>query len=128
MRHQTQKTQTYIDMPETFVFDNRIPVGDNTSESDPNHPKNIHRSALIIQNQANADTKYDIQPPPRIHEGFVAGRMHIPMLLLIASIIGIVVSLVFILRTHNIVVRMVSISVLLICIHYAVGVMEKRTV
>lgn len=114
-------------MPETFVFDNRIPVGEHTSESDPSHPKNIHRSALIIQNQANADTKYDIQPPPRIHEGFVS-RVEMPVLMLFVSMIGIVVSLVFIIRSQHTFVRMFSITVLLVCIHYAVGMMEKRTV
>ena len=53
----------------SFIYDARLPVSPTTSESDPTHPKNLMRKALIIQNQAVADTKYDIIPPPRV-EGF----------------------------------------------------------
>ena len=47
-------------MSQVFVFDNRLPVSENLPLSDPTHPKNVLRNALIVQNQAVADTKYDI--------------------------------------------------------------------
>jgi hypothetical protein len=112
-------------MPQTFVFDSRLPVSENASESDPNHPKNVMRSAAVVQNQASADTKYDIYPPPRV-EGFATASNE--TLLTILSIIGIIVSLTFLLRAANFAVKMVLVVVLVVSIHYAIGRLENRTV
>lgn len=112
-------------MPQTFVFDSRLPISENVSLSDPNHPKNIMRNAAIVQNQASADTKYDIYPPPRI-EGF--STMPNESSLTILSIIGIIISLVFLLRVTNFFLKMGMVTILVMSIHYAVGRLEKRTV
>ena len=95
------------------------------SETDPNHPKNIMRNAAIVQNQASADTKYDIYPPPRI-EGFAT--MPTETSLTILSIIGIILSLVFLLRITNFFLKMGVIAVLMMCIHYVIRRLENRTV
>lgn len=56
----------------TFVVDPRLPVGAHVSETDPAHPNMVTRNLLLVQNQAVADTKYDILRPKRIAatEGF----------------------------------------------------------
>jgi hypothetical protein len=112
-------------MPQTFVFDSRLPVSLNLSETDPNHPKNIMRAAAIVQNQASADTKYDIYPPPRV-EGFSTASNE--TLLTILSIIGIFVSLAFLVRVSNFIIKMTFVLILIMSIHYAVGRLENRTV
>lgn len=112
-------------MPQTFVFDSRLPVSENTSESDPNHPKNVMRAAAIVQNQASADTKYDIYPPPRV-EGF--STMPAETSLTILSIIGIIVSLTLLVRISNFFLKMGLVAILVMSIHYAVGRLENRTV
>jgi hypothetical protein len=53
-------------MVQTFALDSRLPVPDGMSDNDPSHPANVMRGALIVQNQAVADTKYDPYPPPRL--------------------------------------------------------------
>ena len=111
-------------MPQTFVFDTRLPVSDNTPDTDPNHPKNVLKRALIIQNQASADTKYDIYPPPRV-EGF--STIDTTKTLTILSIIGIIVSLVFLVRVSNFIIKMALVVVLVMSIHYAVARLENRT-
>jgi hypothetical protein len=111
-------------MPQTFVFDTRLPVSENISELDPNHPRNIMRNAAIIQNQASADTKYDIYPPTRV-EGFAT--MSSETSLTILSVIGIIVSLVFLVRVSNFFLKMGLVTILVMSIHYAVGRLENRT-
>jgi len=64
-------------MSQTFVVDSRLPVSENQSEDDPNHPKNVAKNAAMVSAQANADTKYDIYPPPRV-AGFVDYGTHNP--------------------------------------------------
>lgn len=85
------------------------------------------RNALIIQNQANADTRYDIYPPPRV-EGFSI-NLHKDTIITCVSILAIFVILTFlILYSRHTVMRVVLIAASIISIHYAVGRLEKRTV
>lgn len=53
-------------MVQTFALDSRLPIPAGMTEDDPKHPKNVMRNAMIVQNQAVADTKYDPYPPSRI--------------------------------------------------------------
>lgn len=52
-------------MPQQLIIDPRLPTP-QLSDSDPAYPRNLIRSITMIRNQAVADTKYDITPPPRI--------------------------------------------------------------
>ncbi len=53
---------------QTFAMDSRLPVSDTMDINDPAHPRNITRSATIVQNQASADTRYDALPPQRVKD------------------------------------------------------------
>ena len=112
----------------TFVFDARLPVSETTSKDDPNHPKNLTRGAAIIANQAHADTKYDIMPPPRVKadsEGFQnpVSPTHIAfVLLLILSSLSVVV------LCKSTTPRVIAIGVLLLSVHYGLYIIEKTTV
>lgn len=106
------------DMSATFVFDTRLPVSSSLPSSDPNHPKNVMRNALIVQNQASADTKYDIYPPPRIeafsYNTLGLSKTHTMMLALLVSVVCILI----LLRVQNLVIRIVFIAIAIYSLHY----------
>ena len=52
-------------MSQQLIIDPRLPKP-QLPESDPAYPPNLVRNITMIMNQAVADTKYDIIPPPRI--------------------------------------------------------------
>jgi hypothetical protein len=116
---------------QTFVFDSRLPVSETTSKDDPNHPKNVCRNALLAMNQAKSDTKYDIVPPPRV-EGFSFSFTHSFSFenehKLGISFLCILIALGIVLYARSIAIRLVCIVVLLVSIHYACFILEKRTV
>ena len=108
-----------------FVFDSRLPVSGNMSIDDPSHPRNIMRTAAIVQNQASADTRYDIHPPPRV-EGFATVSMD--SLVTYVSILGVIVVIGALVYIRHTVLRLVFIALAIVSIHYAVSRLEKRTV
>jgi hypothetical protein len=116
---------------QTFHVDSRLPISDKVSESDPSHPKNIIRSTLIIQNQATADTKYDIYPPPRI-EGFMSlplpTQKHMLAIVMITAILTTIISIGLLTYTGNRVHRVFFIVAAVLGIHYAVISLEKVAV
>lgn len=109
-------------------MDARLPVSKDISKDDPNHPNNVCRNFAILSNQASADTKYDIVPPPRIHpnEGFANPDSVFVMLGI--SFLGIVLALCLVVSIRSIYVKIGSILVLLLAIHYATYLLENRTV
>lgn len=121
---------------QTFVFDSRMPVGENVSEDDPTHPKNVARSTKMLENQSHEDTRYDISPPPRlspppsVREGFAmrpdesrAFAIQTASAALIALL-----SISFLLRTQGTFYRVLLIVTTVLSIHYAIQMLEKRTV
>jgi len=116
-------------MSQTFVMDSRIPVGENISDDDPNHPKNVAKAAVITSAQANADTKYDITPPPRV-EGFdmIMSTKQQDMLTTAAAIIAVVVAFIFALSARNMIFKIAFVAVIVMGIHYIIGKLENRTV
>jgi hypothetical protein len=46
-----------------IFYDERLPDS-LLPMTDPSNPKNIVKSALILQDQTKADTKFDVKPPP----------------------------------------------------------------
>lgn len=108
---------------QTFVFDTRLPVGENVSERDPAHPKNVMRNAIIIQNQAMADTKYDIYPPKRI-EAFSVQIPH-TRIFTIAAILAVIVGITISMRVQNMIIRIFSILVVVYSLHYIVAKLDQ---
>ncbi len=115
---------------ETFVFDTRMPVPDNVSENDPTHPRNLVRDMKITEKQAHLDTRYDISPPPRMREGF-AMRPDESRAYVVQTASAVLVSLLsiyFLLRTQGTFFRVLLIVTTVLSIHFAVQMLEKRTV
>lgn len=119
-------------MSQTFVMDSRLPVSPNQSEDDPNHPKNVAKNAAMVSAQANADTKYDIYPPPRV-AGFVDYGVHHALktskqITTIAAFIAIVVSFFIALKSQMVFIKLFAAVVLIMSLNYIVSKIEKRTV
>ncbi len=104
-------------MSQTFVFDSRLPVSENMPANDPNHPKNVMRGALIVQNQAAADTKYDIYPPPRV-EAFSTTQEKTQRVFFIAAALATTICLVLLTRAQPTVFRVILIFIVVVSIHY----------
>jgi hypothetical protein len=60
-------------MAQSFSVDSRLPIPDDMELSNPSHPRNVTKNAIVVRDQAKADTKYDPYPPPRIYENFQSG-------------------------------------------------------
>ena len=112
-------------MPEQFIFDTRLPVSDTQPETDPSHPKNVMRAAKITEMQANADTKYDIYPPPRV-EGFE--NRHDAVHFFGSLAIAMIALCILVRFPMPLVGKFVFIAIAVISLHYAAGKLEKRTV
>lgn len=111
---------------QTYAVDSRLPISASARADDPAHPKNITKNILMLEAQTTADTKYDIEPPPRLDEGFTVPAS-IP-LLFIASIITIVVGIVLLTRAQSMPVKIALIVLVVAAIHNTVGSVEKCTV
>ena len=109
----------------TFSLDSRLPVSTDTPTDDPNHPKNVCKGMVMLQNQALADTKYDIYPPPRV-EPF-SNQTPDNFKIIIAMLL-VAISLAVVIVSRSPYLRIASIAILLVCIHYATHILEKRTV
>lgn len=109
----------------TFTMDARLPVSADTPKDDPNHPKNVCKGMIVMQNQASADTKYDIQPPPRV-EGFEVPQNFDPKFCI--ACIFVAIALTVVVWNKNFYVKIVCVIVLFLCIKYATYKLEKRTV
>jgi hypothetical protein len=109
-------------MPQQVIVDTRLPLS-NAAPNDPANPKNVVRNLMAVQAQTNADTKYDITPPPRV-EGFdnKSGKMFwIACAVAIAAIAVAIYARVFYIK--------VAFAVLAIyALHYAAGKLENRAV
>jgi hypothetical protein len=105
-------------MSQVFVFDNRLPVSETLPLNDPTHPKNVLRNALIVQNQAVADTKYDIYPPPRVEAFSLPPIAKEKAIYLIAAAITVIVGLVLLFRVQNTFLRGALIFAVVISLHY----------
>ena len=75
--------------------------------------------------QSNADTKYDIIPPPRVNEGF---KNRNDTFLFLGAVLIVAIGLFVLMRPLPLVVKFGSIAVVIFAINYAVGKLEKHTV
>lgn len=120
-------------MPEQFVFDSRLPVSGNQSDSDPNHPKNVMRRTQMVSAQATADTKYDISPPPRVEaaaepttEPFIDLGNDTP--LFYVCVIAAIGSIALLLSPKPTLLRYGLIGIAIVSLHCAVSIMDKRNI
>jgi len=111
-------------MAQQFVFDSRLPVSNSLSLSDPNHPKNVSRTLKVTEMQSNADTKYDIIPPPRV-EGF---QNRHDAWLFFGAVCVVVIGLFILIRPLPLVFKFSCIAVVIFALNYAAGKLENRTV
>lgn len=114
-----------LGMSQQFVFDSRLPVSENQSESDPNHPKNVMRRTQMVAAQASADTKYDISPPPRV-EAFVDFTRDTT--LFYASLVAGLASILLLLQPRPTLVKYGLVAVAILSLHYSASNLDKRTV
>ncbi len=56
-------------MATTVSVDPRFQIPDSLPTSDPSHPLNLVRTINEVQNQAAADSQYDIPTPDRFKQG-----------------------------------------------------------
>jgi len=119
------------------MLNQRLPVGDNLKQSDPNHPGNIIKKLLETGNQAKTDSYYDNQAkrlPKGVTEAFVnalpewTNPTQTQQIYLIAAILGVILSLVFVTRENPLFVKIALVLVLVLCTHYLVARLEKCTV
>jgi len=112
-------------MATSFVLDSRIPVDPNSNPSDPSHPSNVMMKTLALQKQANADTKYDPPPPARIPEPFTDSGLGSPTHYIIFSVIAALILIGMAIRCTSFYLKLLCAVGALVCLHYAVGKMEK---
>ena len=111
-------------MPKTLIVDTRFPATDLPT-SDPANPKNLILDTTMIQNQASADTKYDIIPPPRIDQ-FVDYNGSKSML--IGIIMVVLIALYLALIPRPLYQRIILAAVAVFGLHHIAGKLENRTV
>jgi len=111
-----------------FVMDARLPVSETQSESDPNHPKNLAKNTQIVSAQANADTRYDIYPPPRVESFSEQGSKQSILALILISVSVACIAIILCLKVQSLPIRIVLVGTAIACLHYAVRKMENLTV
>lgn len=123
----------------TYNVDPRLPIGDGLNESDPAHPKNVIKNLLQTQNQATTDSYYDNTPqrlPTGVREGFAPPWTESVMtnptqtqhIFLVSAILAIVLCLVFVEQASHLFIKIAIVLVMVLCIHYLLARLEKRTV
>ncbi len=56
-------------MATTIALDPRFPIPDSLSTTDPSHPLQLVKAGIQVQNQAAADSVYDLKTPDRFKNG-----------------------------------------------------------
>jgi hypothetical protein len=109
-------------MPQQVIVDTRLPIS-TAAPNDPANPRNLIRNLIAVQAQANADTKYDIIPPPRV-EGFADSSRTMFWLACTVAIVAIVVAI----YARVFYVKLVFAVLAIYALHYAAGKLENRAV
>ncbi len=85
---------------------------------------------MMVRNQANADTRYDIIPPKRVEPfaaSFCASNMR-EWGLFAALCTGILLAIYLLLTPRGTLQRFVLIAAVILGTHYAIGMLENLTV
>lgn len=124
----------------TYHVDPRLPIGDGLSTNDPTHPQNIIKNLLQTQNQAATDAYYDNKPQrlpqgvtkeafiPFLKESVMTKPTQTSQIFLISAILGIVLCLIFVKLAANLFIKITIVLIMVLCIHYLLARLEKRTV
>jgi Flp pilus assembly protein TadB len=124
----------------TYHVDPRLPIGDSVKKSDRSHPQNVIKRLLETSNQASTDSLYDNKPqrlPPGVlkepfvplwTESVMTNPVQTNQILLISAILGILLCVVFVRFASNLFVKIAIVLIMVICIHYLLARLEKRTV
>jgi len=124
----------------TYHVDPRLPIGDSVKKGDPSHPSNVIKQLLETSNQAATDSLYDNKPqrlPPGVlkepftplwTESVMTNPTQTSQILLISAILGIILCMVFVRFTSNLFVKIAVVLIMVMCIHYLLARLEKRTV
>lgn len=120
-------------MATRFVLDSNVPVDPNSNPNDPSHPSNVAKRTIMLQQQANADTKYDIPVPNRIppepFSGNVVADMNStlgsPTYYIIFSVVAALLCIGLAIQCKSFYLKLAFAVAALYLLHYAVGRMEK---
>ena len=108
-------------MPQLVTVDSRLPPS-NAPKDDPTNPIKVIKDLKMVENQAAADTKYDIQA--NLREGFSPS----PAQKTLAIISGIIVALIILIFPQPLYIRIGLGVAVIYGIHYVLGKLEKNTV
>ena len=109
-------------MPQLVVVDSRLPPSSASNPDDPTNPLKVVKDLKSVENQVNADTKYDIRA--NLREGFSISPEQKMYIVLSAIVIALIV-LVF---PQPLFVRVLLGIAVIYEIHYVLGKLEKHTV
>jgi len=116
-------------MATTFILDSNVPVDPNSNPNDPSHPSNVAKRTIMLQKQANADTKYDIPVPNRIPpEPFSDSResaLGSPTYYVLFSVLAAFLCIGFAIKCKSFYFKLAFAVAALYLLHYAVERMEK---
>lgn len=108
-------------MPQLLAIDSRLPVT-SASADDPTNPINVLKDLKKVENQTNADTRYDIQA--KLREGFSLTPSAKSYVLLSA----ITVALIILVFPQPLPVRVILGVGVIYGIHQILGKLENHTV
>jgi hypothetical protein len=108
------------------VFDSRLPVGENTSTNDANHPRNIVLLAANTEAQASADQRYDINPPPRVEPFSPSNTIRrIPFLVNVFIVCVLLVAVLYI--KQRVLKVILSVGIIFV-LHQVISQFENRSI
>lgn len=108
-------------MPQIVAVDSRLP-GTDAPSNDPTNPMYAIKGLKSVENQASADTKYDIKTTLR--EGFSLNPERKLLVVFSAVLLGLII-LIF---PRPLPVRIVLGVAVIYGLHYILGKLEKPTV
>ena len=104
-------------------MDPNVPVNPNADRSDPNHPTNVTKRALMQQRQANADSTYDSKV--QIREPFESPSVDLRFaLFLIVAAVAIATATCIRFKTYTFEIRIACAMIAIGAIHYAVAALN----
>ncbi len=106
-------------MPQLIAVDSRLPPSTSSDPNDPTNPLKAIKDLKKVENQTNADTRYDIKG--KLREGFSLT----PMRKLYAILSGIMLALIILIFPQPLPVRIVLGVGVIYAIHYILGKFVK---
>lgn len=108
-------------MPQLLAIDSRLPATSATAD-DPTNPINVLKDLKKVENQTNADTRYDVQA--KLREGFALNSSAKLYILLC----GIILALLILVYPQPVAIRVGLGVAVIYAIHQLLGKLENHTV